>query len=249
MEIRKIKCTKKTFNKTPTTVCDLTVADTANYVSANGIINHNSGLTYNSSVTVELSAAKLEDKLNDKAAAEKVGSESGTKTGVLVTAKPVKSRFCRPFKVKFQIPYWKAPNPYAGLEQFLCWENSGICKGNVLSEKEYQKLSEGDKKKVYPFEFEGETRYCLPKDTARGIVVKHLGAAVPVLEFFTDKVFTREFLEYLNDNVIKPMFALPDQSSFEDIKDIEDSLEMAENTMVQQTDTASPAVDNPVTEI
>jgi RecA/RadA recombinase len=211
------------------------------------------GLVYNSSVTIELSAAKLEDKENDKAAAAKTGSEAGTKTGVLITAKPVKSRFCRPMKVKFQIPYYKKPNPYAGLEQFMSWENSGVCRGNVLSEKEYLKLSESDKKKVYPFEFNGETRYCLPKDTARGIVVKHLGEAVPIIDFFTDRVFTPEFLQYLNENVIKPMFSLPDQSAFDDIKDIEESLELGDDigseAIIQSTNTASPAVDNPTTEV
>lgn len=209
------------------------------------------GLVYNSSVTIELSAAKLDDKENDKAAASKVGSEAASKTGVLITAKPVKSRFCRPMKVKFGIPYFKKPNPYMGLEQFMCWENCGVARGNVLSEKEYQKLSDGDKKKVYPFEFNGETRYCMPKDTARGIVVRHLGEAVPILDFFTERVFTPEFLEYLNENVIKPMFALPDQSSFDDIKEIEDSIEMgSESELIQPVeDSAAPAADNPTTEV
>ena len=231
MKYTKIRVIKKIYNPEKTDVCDLTVADTANYVTANGIINHNSGLIYNSSVTIELSAAKLDDKLNDKAASEKAGAEALTKTGVLVTAKPAKSRFCRPVKVKFQIPFFKKPNPYAGLEAFMTWDNSGVCRGNVLSEKEFQKLSDGDKKKCYPFDYQGETRYCLPKDTARGIVVKHLGEAVPLIDFFSDRVFTQEFLEYLNENVIKPMFSLPDQSSFEDIKDIEETLEMGEDSI------------------
>lgn len=186
-----------------------------------------SGIKYNSSITIELSAAKLDDKDNEAAAAKKQGADTTTKNGVLVTAKPKKSRMCRPYKVKFQIPYFKKPNPFVGLEAFMNWENSGIVRGNILTEKEFNKLSAGDQEKLssYGFEFNGEKLWAAPKDTARGIVVKHLGCAVPITEFFTEKVFTQEFLEFLNKNVIHPMFDLPDQSSFDDIKEIEDLIE------------------------
>lgn len=182
------------------------------------------GLVYNASITLELSVAKLDDKANEDAAKKHVGSEAGTKNGVLVTAKPVKSRFCRPMKVKFQIPYYKKPNPYVGLEQFMTWDNSGVVRGSLLTEKDYNKLSDTEKKKIYIFDHNGETMYCQPKDTARGIVVKHLGEQVSLVDFYSDKVFTPEFLKDLNDNVIKPMFALPDQSAFDDVKDIEDAI-------------------------
>jgi hypothetical protein len=45
-------------------------------------------------------------------------------------------------------------------------------------------------------------------------------------------VFTKEFLEYLNENVIHPIFQLPDQNSFDDIKEIEAALDIDE----EQTD-------------
>ena len=219
---------KKSDISNPTNVIDLTVKDTHNYVSANGIINHNSGIVYNASITIELSAAKLEDKANDAAAKARAGSDAGTKNGVLVTAKPVKSRFCRPMKVKFQIPYYKKPNPYVGLEQFMTWENSGVVRGNLIDQKAYDKLSDTEKKKIYTFEFNGETKYVEPKETARGIVVKHLGMQVPVTEFFTETVFTPEFLDYINTNVIHPMFDLPDQSAFDDVAEIENMIEVGE---------------------
>ena len=79
-----------------------------NYISGEGYADDTreraglgSGIVYNASITIELSAAKLEDKANDAAAKARAGSDAGTKNGVLVTAKPVKSRFCRPMKVKF----------------------------------------------------------------------------------------------------------------------------------------------------
>ena len=68
--------------------------------------------------------------------------------------------------------------------------------------------------------------YCQQKDTARGIVVKHLGEVVPLTELFTDKVFTDEYLHWLDDNVIRPAFELPDQNAFDDVKEIEDLIEV-----------------------
>lgn len=231
MKYRKLKIVKKIQSELSEDVIDLTVKDTHNYVSANGIINHNSGIVYNASITIELSAAKLEDKENDTAAKSRQGSDAGTKNGVLVTAKPVKSRFCRPIKIKFQIPYFKKPNPFVGLEQFMTWENSGVCRGNLLTQKEYDKLSDGDKKKVYTWTTDaGETFYCLPKDTARYIVVKHLNEQVPFTEFWSDKVFTPEYLDYINENVIHPMFQLPDQSAFDDVKDLEETMGISDES-------------------
>lgn len=212
----------------PLIVVNHVYAAVGSYVPTN-IQSGGSGIAYNASLTIELSAAKLDDKDNEKAAAARQGADTTTKNGVLVTAKPMKSRFCRPYKVKFQIPYFCKPNPYVGLETFMNWENSGVVRGNLISEKDYNKLTDAAKAKIYTFEYNGEIKYVEPKDTARNIVVKHLGCAVPVTEFFTDRVFTQEFLEYLNTNVIHPMFDLPDQSSFEDIKEIEDLIVVGED--------------------
>jgi hypothetical protein len=143
-----------------------------------------------------------------------------------VTARPKKSRFTISRKVRFQIPYFKRPNPYVGLESYLNWENGGVCRGSFITEKEYNKLSDADKKKIHIFDFNGETKYVQEKDTARGIVVKHLGEAVSVTDFFSDKVFTEEYLKEIDEKVIKPAFELPNQSAFDDIKEIEDMIEI-----------------------
>lgn len=225
MEYRKLKIVKKSALSSAKDVCDLTVEGTHSYITKNRIINHNSGIAYNSSLTIELSTAKLEDKDNEKAASQRQGADTAVKTGVLVTAKSTKSRFCRPYKVKFQIPFFKSPNPYIGLESFMTWENAGVVRGNLIDEKAYNKLTDAAKEKIHVFEYNGQTMYCEPKETARGIVVKHLGCQVPMTEFFTDRVFTKEFLEYLNTNVIHPMFDLPDQSAYDDIKEIADQIE------------------------
>lgn len=229
---------KKKISNNSENVYDIEVNHEHQYILANGIISHNSigeyvsrqiqangvGIIYNSSVTLELSVKKLDDKANDNAAGEKVGSNTTMKNGVMVTARPTKSRFTIPRKVSFQIPYFKKPNPYVGLEEYLTWDNAGVCRGNVLEEKAFMKLTPAEQTKCHPFEFDGKQLWAQEKDTARGIVVKHLGRQVSFLEFFSDTVFTDEYLKYLDENVIKPLFELPDQSSFDDIKDIEESL-------------------------
>lgn len=206
---------KKVIHSMSSKVYDICVEDEHTYVSKNGIINHNSGINYNSSVTLMLSAAKLNgaDKDNDKAAENAKGELM--KTGVIVTAKPNKSRFTIPQKVSFYIPFFKAPNPYVGLDQYMTWENSGIGKGKCYTQKEYDKLKPAEQNACIPFEFEGETKYALLKDSARTIVVSHLGCDIPVNELFTPKVFTEEYMKKFDDSVIKPSFELPDQSKWD----------------------------------
>ena len=183
------------------------------------VVSGGSGIQYNSSLTLMLSTAKLDDKESEKIAEGKIGDF--TKTGVIVTAKPEKSRFTIPQKVKFQIPFFKAPNPYVGLESYITWENSGILEGILLTQKEYDKLSDKEKETVKTFEFNGETKYAFPKVAGiqknRKIVVKHLGEEVPITELFTSKVFTDEILHNLDDKIIRPSFELPSQEAFTDI--------------------------------
>jgi hypothetical protein len=141
----------------------------------------------------------------------------------MVTAKTEKSRFTIPQKVKFQIPFFKAPNPYVGLEGYITWENSGILRGELLTEKEYSKLSDNDKKFCYEMtDKDGNTCYARHKDTSQKIVVKHLGEAVPVAELFSSKVITDDILRNLDETVIKPLFELPSFDSNADIDELVD---------------------------
>lgn len=220
----RVNATALARTQTAMIVVNHTYQSVGSYVPTS-ILSGGSGIKYAASLTMILSTSKLEDKDNDKVAAQKAGADTMTKMGILVSARPDKSRFCRPYKVKFQIPFWKKPNPYVGLEAFMTWDNSGVVRGNLIDEKAYNKLTEAAKEKIHVFDYNGQTMYCEEKETARGIVVKHLGRQVPLTEFFTDTVFTQEFLEYLNKNVIHPMFDLPDQSAFDDIKEIEDQIE------------------------
>lgn len=209
------------------------------YVPTN-VLSGGSGLKYNSSVTLELSTKKLEDKENDNAAAGKAGSNTTVKNGVLVTAKPNKSRFSIPRKVSMQIPFFKKPSPYVGLEEYLNWDNAGVCRGNVLTEKEYSKLSAADQNKCHEFEYNGTKLFALEKDTARGIAVKHLGRQVSFIEFWSDTVFTDEYLHYIDDNVIRPLFELPDQSSFDDLNEMEEIIGNTGESISEDMENSDP---------
>lgn len=180
-----------------------------------------SGLTYNSSLTMLLSTAKLDDKESDKIMENKTGEF--LKTGVVVTAKPEKSRFTIPQKVRFVIPFFKAPNPYVGLDSYLTWDNSGIMiKAKALTEKEYIKLTDAEKGKCKAFTDENGTNlYAYPKDTARTICVAGKGE-FPMNKLFTKDVLTDELLHKLDETVIGPLFELPSQSSMADIDELID---------------------------
>ena len=216
MQYKRLKIVKKIESSYDKDVCDLCVNNNHTYISKNGIINHNSGINYNSSITLMLSAAKLDgnDKENDKLAAS--SKSELTKTGVVVSATPQKSRFTIPQKVKFYIPFFKKPNQYVGLDQYMTWENSGILRGKCYNEKEYEKLKPNEQSACEAFEYNGETMYAFPKDSSKYVVVRHLGCEVPLSELFTPKVMTDEWLRKFDEEVIKPAFELPDQSKFND---------------------------------
>lgn len=180
------------------------------------VVSGGTGISYNSSLTMLLSTAKLDDKESEKVAAQKTGEF--LKTGVMVTAKPNKSRFTIPQKVKFQIPFFKSPNPYVGLEPYINWDNSGILRGKMLSQKEYDKLSDNDKLQCKEMtDAEGNVTYAYPKDTSKYIVVKHLHGEVPIVELFSAKVLTEDILKTLDETVIRPNFELPSQEQDSDI--------------------------------
>ena len=186
---------------------------------AKTVVSGGSGINFNASVTLLLSTAKLEDKQSDKIAENKVGDF--VKTGVVVTAKPEKSRFTIPQKVRFQIPFFKAPNPYVGLESYITWENSGIMRGKLITEKDYIKLSEIEKKCCCEMKDDkGNVCYAYPKETSKSIVVKHLGCELPAVELFSSKVLTDDVLKNLDETIIKPSFELPSNSGNDDIEEL-----------------------------
>lgn len=106
---------------------------------------------------------------------------SGEKAGIIVTAKPNKNRFAKPTNIKFHLDFSKGMNRYVGLEQYIDWDEIGITKGVI---------EKGEK---------------IPKASSRNWICKHLDETVSNAEFFTEKVFTQEVLEKIEEK-IKPIF-------------------------------------------
>jgi RecA/RadA recombinase len=133
--------------------------------------------------------------------------ENDTKTGIIVTSTPKKTRFTRPYPVKFHISFMNGMNPYVGLQDFVSWESCGIQRGKL----------EVDKKT-------GEMTFT-PIESSPRWAIRHLGKTIASTQLFTPEVFTEAVLRELDENVIKPHFLLPDlfdekelESAFDDIE-------------------------------
>ena len=196
-------------------------------------ISGGGGVKYNASIILILGKGKLDDEKEEEK--QKGNNIDPVKVGVTIYVTPFKQRFARPIKVQLHIPFYKAPNPYVGLEKFVNWDVCGVMRGNMLTDKEYQKLSDEDKKGCVPFQGwemvkneetgkmeKKDTKFvwAQPKATARQLICKHLGGETPLLNLFTDKVFTKEMLTELDEKIIKPTFQLPDINSLEDLEEL-----------------------------
>lgn len=216
-------------NAIPFILNNHTYASIGSYIPGQ-TISGGGGAMFNASIIFTLTKSKLTDK-DSEDHVKKQGIEA-TKIGIVVTVHPFKQRFARPIKVQIHIPFYKKPNPYVGLEKFVNWESCGIIRGKMLTTKDYGKLSPSEQKSCKQFTVPVDStiknddgiRYALPKDTARTLVCKHLGGEIPISELYTDKVFTHEVLQQLDDNIIKKTFMLPSIESLDDLVEISGDL-------------------------
>jgi len=162
--------------------------------------------------TVLMISKKFQTEENDKK----------TKTGVIITSKPMKTRKTIPKIVSMHIGFASGINSYVGLEEYCNWNACGIERGKILTEKEYAKLGITTGR---PFEFinnevDKETGEVLkttverlvfnPSETGRWCV-KHLGKSLTNGGLlFNNTVFTEEVLRNLDANVIQKEFRFPD---------------------------------------
>jgi RecA/RadA recombinase len=185
-------------------------------------ISGGGGAIYNASIIVQLSKAGLKEGA--------VGANGfAMKTGIIVTSKPAKNRFARPLPIKFHISFYKGMNPYVGLEQFINWENCGIQKGKLITEASFEKHFKGElreqveKTRFVHTDADGKEHvyYFEAKDTARTMVVRHLGAEIKPQELFTPNVITQDVLKELDEKIIKKLFMLPNIGDVNEIEDEE----------------------------
>jgi len=206
MKLKSLKIKKITKNSSKT-VHDLTVADVQHYITDNGVINHNTGLQYGASIILNLSKAKLKE-----------GTEQ---TGIIVTAKPQKNRFCVPTPIKFHISYQKGMNKYVGLQEYMSWDACGVGRGKFITAKEYSKLSDADKEKCRQHPLD-QNVYYLPSDTGRYICTDFQIEPFKWAEVCSSKVWPESVIERLDKNVIKGIFSYSDAKNNDDIQSILD---------------------------
>ncbi len=165
------------------------------------------GLVYGASIILNMTKAKLKE-----------GTEQ---TGIVVTAKPQKNRFCIPTPVKFHISYQKGMNKFVGLQDYMSWDACGVGRGKFINAKEYSKLSESDKEKCRQHPLD-EDVYYLPSDTGRYICTDHQVAPFKWAEVCSKGVWTDDAIKRLDENVIKGIFAYSDAKNNDDIQNILD---------------------------
>lgn len=190
------------------------------------IMSGGGGAIYAASMILMLSKANLKE--NNKEA-EKAGM---TKTGVLVTSKPSKNRFAKPIPVKFHISFYHGMNPYVGLEKYVSWETVGIGPGKLEERIDERPVLDDDGnpvikrgKPVVEKTQTGEFEY-IKDDSAspKTFAVKHLGKTIKAGQLFTSEVFTDEILKQLDEEIIKPLFELPNVTDADTLPDIFDDM-------------------------
>lgn len=157
------------------------------YITDNGLINHNSGIVYGSSVIMNLAKAQLK--------------ESTEVVGQRVIAKAQKNRFCKPTPCEFEIRFDTSLNPYKGLQDYVTWDSCGVGRGKFIDEKEYSKLTAAAQSVCRLCAANGQ--YFMPNNGRN--ICKEDGSVYPIDDFFTPKIFTQDVLERL-DKVISPLF-------------------------------------------
>lgn len=98
-------------------VYDICVPPEHYYILKNGIISHNSGFIYASSIVVALQRLKLKE--------DEEGNKTADVKGIRSKVKVMKTRFNQPFQeAELKIPWDTGLDPYSGLFEFF--ESKGI---------------------------------------------------------------------------------------------------------------------------
>lgn len=124
MSLKKVKIeSKKSIGVKP--VYDISVPGAHHYLLDSGVVSHNSGFIYASSIVVAMRKLKLKE--------DEDGNKTTTVNGIRSACKVMKTRYSKPFEsVQIKIPYDHGMNPCSGLLDLF--ESKGIVQktGNKL---------------------------------------------------------------------------------------------------------------------
>lgn len=111
MSLEKVKIVhKQAIGVQP--VYDISVPGAHHYLLDSGVVSHNSGFIYASSIVIAMKKLKLKEDENGNKVSEVLGIRSGCKI--------MKTRYAKPFEsIQVKIPYTTGMNPYSGLFDML----------------------------------------------------------------------------------------------------------------------------------
>lgn len=118
MSLKKVKIkSKKSIGNHD--VYDISVPGAHHYILDNGIVSHNSGFIYASSMVVAMRKLKLKT--------DEEGNKTSDVHGIRAACKVMKTRYAKPFEgVQIEIPYDTGMSPYSGL--FDMFEKAEVLK-------------------------------------------------------------------------------------------------------------------------
>ena len=124
--MKKLKIIKKTMSTDVKDVYDIEVDTDHHYLLENGVISHNSGPVYASSIVLAMRKLKLKE--------DEDGNKTSEVHGIRAQCRVMKTRYNKPFEtVEIKIPYERGMDPYSGLVDLF--EKKGLLtkEGNRLS--------------------------------------------------------------------------------------------------------------------
>jgi len=124
VSLKKIKIKSKKSIGTQT-VYDICVPGAHHYLLDSGVVSHNSGFIYASSIVVAMRKLKLKTDAD--------GNKTTTVNGIRSACKIMKTRYAKPFEsVQVEIPYTTGMSPYSGLVDLFESKNVLKKEGNSL---------------------------------------------------------------------------------------------------------------------
>lgn len=107
MNLKKVKIvSKKSIGVEP--VYDINVPGVHHYILDSGVVSHNSGFVYASSILIAMRKLKLKE--------DEDGNKITDVKGIRAACKVMKSRYSKPFEsIELKIPYESGMDPYTGL--------------------------------------------------------------------------------------------------------------------------------------
>jgi hypothetical protein len=149
MSLEKVKITRKNaIGVQP--VFDISVPGAHHYLLDSGIVSHNSGFIYASSIVVAMKRLKLKE--------DEDGNKISDVKGIRAACKIMKTRYSKPFEsVQVKIPYDKGMNPHSGLVDMF--------EGKKILEKDGNRLryvtNSGEEIKLFRKAWEQNEAGCL----------------------------------------------------------------------------------------